>query len=171
MKDVIEEDIKKAREDVKKINEKVVHIIEQKKMFMYTQVQGVLAIADAVYGDRRCSFNFGHMLDEIGHDPDLMFQDKKCTLRLLVQRNTKIWQVVDSKNRSLAQCTIPVWHHSHTPLVCTEILLWLGCAGYGKEALREAKEIMRAPCTSFSALENPPTLEGVLTLLGGESEG
>ena len=140
--DVIEEDINKAREDVKKVNQKVMDIIEQKKVFMYTQAQGVIAIANAVT-DSNCSLNLRHMMDEIGHDPQTMFENKKCKLRLLVQRNQKIWQVVDAQSCSLVQCTVPVWYHSQMPLLCTEILLWLGCAGYSKEALQRAKTIIR----------------------------
>ena len=133
--------IKKSREDVKIVNERLARITEEKKVFMHSQAQGVIVIAEAVTGCDSTA-NFGTMLDNIGNDSSIMFNDAKCKLRLLVQRNNKIWQVVDSDSHSLVQWTIPITSKDQKPLLASEILLWLACAGYSKDALQEAKKII-----------------------------
>ena len=71
------------------------------------------------------------------HQPQILYQDVKCKLRLLSQRDNKISQVVDPQNSATdASCNSPA------PLLISEVLLWLGCAGYSKEALQLAKRTM-----------------------------
>ena len=138
----IRERIKEEREHVKKINEKLLRVIEQEQIYMYSQAQGVLKIAEAVIG-RDCSQDFSPLLQEIGGGEEhTMFSDAKCKMRLLSQRNTKIWQVVDAEGHSQVQCAVPVFCNEDKPLLMSEILLWLACAGYGKEALQRAKRIV-----------------------------
>ena len=127
---------------MKKINEKLLRVIEQEQIYMYSQAQGVLKIAEAVIG-RDCSQDFSPLLQEIGGGEEhTMFSDAKCKMRLLSQRNTKIWQVVDAEGHSQVQCAVPVFCNEDKPLLMSEIMLWLACAGYGKEALQRAKRIV-----------------------------
>ena len=101
----------------------------------------MLTIAETVTNSDASS-NFVPLLGEIGDDPSIMFQDRKCKLRLLVQREMKIWQVADTNSSSLVQCTIHMGDHAAWPALCSEVLLWLACAGYDKEALQKAKRII-----------------------------
>ena len=138
----IRKSIKEEREHVKKTNEKLLRVIEQEQIFMYSQAQGVVKIAEAVTG-RDCSQDFTPLLQEIGGgEEDAMFSDAKCKMRLLSQRNTKIWQVVDAEGHSQVQCTVPAFCHDPKPLLISEIMLWLACAGYAKEAHQRAKRIV-----------------------------
>ena len=124
--------------EVKKMNLRLSGIIEQKQIFMYTQAQGVINIAETITGVDASS-NIGPMLEELGGDPHIEFQDVKCKLRLLSQRGDKIWQVVGPQKRALVQCN----SNTPAPQLVSEVLLWLGCAGYGKESLQQARRIMQ----------------------------
>ena len=114
-------------------------IIEQKQIFMYTQPQGVIIIAETVTGVDPSS-NIGPMLEAIGGEPHIPFQDLKCKLRFRCERNGNIWQVVDPQGHALVQCT---FSNSPAPQLVSEVLWWIGCAGYGKESLRQARHIMQ----------------------------
>ena len=82
------------------MNQRFPGIIEQRKIFMYTQPQGVIIIAETVTGVDPSS-NIGPMLEAIGGDPHIPFQDLKCKLRLFWQRNGNIWQVVGPQGHAL----------------------------------------------------------------------
>ena len=129
---------KRDRAEIKKMNLRLSGIIQQKEIYMYTQAQGVILIAETVTGADPSS-NIGPMLEALGGDPHAQFQDTKCKLRLLWQRGGKIWQVVDQEGKALVRCTIS---NSLAPQLVSEVLLWLGTAGYSKASLQQARHIM-----------------------------
>ena len=119
------------------MNARLAGVIEQKEIYMHTQSPGVIIIAETLIGDANPSL--GLLLDALGGESHTLFEARPCKLRLLWQRGIKIWQVVDGAGHSLVQCTTS---NSPAPALVSEVLLWLGCAGYGKESLQHARKIL-----------------------------
>ena len=120
------------------MNVRLEGIIEQNQIFMYTQAQGVIKIAETLIGEADPSL--GHLLEELGGEPHAQFEARPCKLRLLAQRKGKILQIVDPKKRALCQCN----QNLKAQQLVGEVLLWLACGGYNKASLQQAKVIMQA---------------------------